>query len=394
MENASLAWLGAEAPSSAALSGAAEAFANGSLGAISSAAAAAAQSCEIDEGFKRTFYAASYSLIFVLGLLTNSVALGVFCCCLGHRTEATTYMFNLVLSDLFFIATLPFRAVYYVRGGWPFGDWLCKLSGVLFLTNMYGSVLFLTCICADRFLAIVHPFRSRTLRTPRAARAACVGVWLIVILGSSPSFLLKTTNNAGGTNASSPDGPRTCFENFPTNTWKSFLSSIVIFMEVVGFLIPLVVMVYCSCMILKTINGSRGLQRSPFDRRKIQRMITATVVIFVACFLPHHVVLVFYTLVRRDTITSCAALRAVKAAYPITLCLASANCCLDPIIYYFTTEAFRRSLRRGVNRGSSFLLSETLRVTESVMAMAGERAGGVNGRASLTRQQSQSQSQV
>ncbi|CAN0381869.1 unnamed protein product [Lampetra fluviatilis] len=392
MENASLAWLGAESPSSAGLSDAANAFANVSLGAISSAAE---QSCEIDEDFKRTFYAASYSLIFVLGLLTNSVALGVFCCCLGHRTEATTYMFNLVLSDLFFIATLPFRAVYYVRGGWPFGDWLCKLSGVLFLTNMYGSILFLTCICADRFLAIVHPFRSRTLRTPRAAKAACVGVWLIVILGSSPSFLLKTTNASNGGNVSSTDGPRTCFENFPTNTWKSFLSSIVIFMEVVGFLIPLVVMVYCSCMILKTINRSRGLQRSPFDRRKIQRMITATVVIFVVCFLPHHVVLVFYTLVRRDTITSCAALRVVKAAYPITLCLASANCCLDPIIYYFTTEAFRRSLRRGVNRGSSFLLSETLRVTESVMAMAGERAGGgVNGRASLTRQQSQSQSQV
>uniref|UniRef100_UPI00358EF0BB lysophosphatidic acid receptor 6-like n=1 Tax=Myxine glutinosa TaxID=7769 RepID=UPI00358EF0BB len=330
--------------------------------------------CKINEDFQRTFYAAAYSLIFVLGVVTNSIALAVFCCCLDRHTETTIYMCNLILSDLFFIATLPLRTTYYVRGTWDFGAVVCKLSGALFLVNMYGSIMFLTCIAADRFLAIVHPFRSRTLRTPCTARFVCFVVWCIVLLGASPSFFVKTSSSEKGNKT-------TCFENFSKDIWKGVLSSIVIFIEVVGFLIPFIIMVYCSCAILKTMSKPSRLQRCPFDRKRIHRMITVTLIIFVTCFLPHHILLVFYTLVRRDNIQGCRALQLVKMAYPITLCLASANCCLDPIIYYFTTDAFRRSLRRGVDRGSSFLLSETFRVAESIKGNSREHE---NGRASLS----------
>eukprot|EP00069_Balaena_mysticetus_P016198 bmy_09605T0 len=60
---------------------------------------------------------------------------------------------------------------------------------------MYGSILFLTCISADRFLAIVYPFKSKTLRTKRNAKIVCIAVWLTVMGGSAPAVFFQSTHS-------------------------------------------------------------------------------------------------------------------------------------------------------------------------------------------------------
>lgn len=137
--------------------------------------------CTKNDGFKYPLYSTVFSLVFVVGLITNMAAMYIFTCSLKLRNETTTYMINLVVSDLLFVFTLPLRVFYFLNQDWPFGGVLCKLSVSLFYTNMYGSILFLTCISADRFLAIVHPLRSRALRTKRNAKIVCVAVWVLEI---------------------------------------------------------------------------------------------------------------------------------------------------------------------------------------------------------------------
>ncbi|KAK7882932.1 hypothetical protein WMY93_029106 [Mugilogobius chulae] len=150
--------------------------------------------CPKNDEFKYPLYSTIFSIVFVVGLITNVVAIYIFMCTLKLRNETTTYMMNLVVSDLLFVFTLPLRIFYFISRDWPFGSMLCKVSVSLFYTNMYGSILFLTCISVDRFLAIVHPFRSRTLRTKRNAKIVCMAVWVLVLSGSLPSgFLLNKT---------------------------------------------------------------------------------------------------------------------------------------------------------------------------------------------------------
>ncbi|XP_032827709.2 lysophosphatidic acid receptor 6-like [Petromyzon marinus] len=311
--------------------------------------------CTADAHFKNTFYAVAYSLVFVVGLCVNGVSCWVFCRHIKCHSETTIYMSNLVVSDLLFVGSLPLRVLYYARGGlWPFGELACKLSKAVFLVNMYGSVLFLTCICADRFLAIVHPLRSRPLRTPRIARLVSAAVWLFVALCGAPVFALRAANvpppppppppsDAAAAAAAAAATTTTCFENFSQEDW-SRIGAVVVFVELVGFVIPLCVMVYCSCQILLTIRKTSMLTQSSLNKDKIQKMIGATLAIFVTSFLPHHVTLMLYTMVRTETVGGCAALRTLRTIYPVTLSLASANCCLDPVIYYFTTETFRQTL--------------------------------------------------
>ncbi|KAM4796624.1 lysophosphatidic acid receptor 6 [Rhinophrynus dorsalis] len=297
--------------------------------------------CRPDDSFKYTLYGCIFSMVFVLGLISNCVALYIFSCSLKVRNETTTYMINLAISDLLFVFTLPFRIFYFVARHWPFGDILCKISVTLFYTNMYGSILFLTCISLDRFLAIVYPFQSKTIRTKRNAKIACLAVWLTVIAGSVPASFFRSTNTNNKNN-----NTETCFENFSNDTWKTYLSKIVIFIEIVGFFIPLILNVFCSTVVLKTLKKPVTLSRSKLNKTKVLKMIVVHLGIFCFCFIPYNINLVLYSLMRTQAFSNCSVKTIVRTMYPITLCIAVSNCCFDPIIYYFTSETIQNSIKK------------------------------------------------
>uniref|UniRef100_A0A3B1IYI8 Lysophosphatidic acid receptor 4 n=1 Tax=Astyanax mexicanus TaxID=7994 RepID=A0A3B1IYI8_ASTMX len=281
--------------------------------------------CSIDDSFKYNLYGVVYTVAFVLGLVTNCASLFVFCCRMKMRNETTLFMTNLALSDLIFVFTLPFKIYYNVRRHWPFGDGLCKISGGAFITNIYGSMLFLTCISVDRFLAIVYPFRSRSIRTRRNAGIVCVLIWMLILGG----------------------GITTCFEGFSQKTWKTYLSKITIFIEVVGFLIPLLINLACSSMVLRTLRRPATLCQIGTNKERVLRMIVVHLAIFIVCFVPYNSVLFVYAMVRTQAVDSCWLEVLARTLYPITLCIATLNCCFDPVVYYFTSESFKKSLTTG-----------------------------------------------
>ncbi|MEQ2180501.1 hypothetical protein GOODEAATRI_001816 [Goodea atripinnis] len=300
-------------------------------------------SCEKNDDFKYFMYSVVFSLVFVVGLLFNVIAMYIFFCTLKVRNETTTYMMNLVVSDTLFVLSLPFRIVYFIRRDWLFGSILCKISVALFYTNMYSSILFLTCISMDRFLAIVHPFRSQSIRTKRTAKLACLMVWVMVLSGSIPTGFLLDTTSPNNTNSSS----KFCFENYSKKQWKAELSKVVIFIETVGFILPLLLNVFCSVMVLRTLKKSQTISRGgSLNKAKVLRMIFVNLLIFCFCFIPYNVNLIFYALVRSNILKGCYAEQVVRTIYPIALCLAVTNCCFDPVVYYFTSETIQSSIKR------------------------------------------------
>ncbi|XP_072518826.1 lysophosphatidic acid receptor 6 [Salminus brasiliensis] len=301
--------------------------------------------CTFQDDFKYTLYSTVFSLVFVLGLLLNVIALYVFTCILKQRNETTIYMMNLVVSDTLFVLSLPFRIYYFINRNWPFGPTFCKITVALFYTNLYGSILFLTCVCADRFLAIVYPLASRSLRTKGKAKIACCGIWILVLSGSfSIGFKLDITEGNNTNNKSY------CFEKYSNDQWKSKLSKVVVFMEMAGFVIPLLINLFCSMMIVRILRNPNTLDHGgQLNKTKILRMIVVHLLIFCFCFVPYNVNLVFYTLVRSQTITNCTVERVVKTIYPIAFCIAVTNCCFDPVIYYFTSETIQNTIRRKSN---------------------------------------------
>ncbi|XP_017292443.1 lysophosphatidic acid receptor 6-like [Kryptolebias marmoratus] len=300
-------------------------------------------SCDKNDDFKYPLYSVVFSLVFVVGLVFNMVAVYIFGCTLKLRNETTTYMMNLVVSDSLFVLSLPFRIVYFIKRDWVFGSVLCKISVALFFTNMYGSILFLSCISVDRFLAIVYPFKSQRIRTKRNAKLACLMVWVMVLSGGIPTGILLDTTSPNNTNSSS----NFCFENYSRKQWKAELLKVVWFIETVGFILPLMLNVFCSVKVLWTLRKPERISRGgSLNKQKVLRMIIVHLFVFCFCFIPFNINLIFYALVRTKVLDGCYAEQVVRTIYPIALCIAVTNCCFDPVIYYFTSETIQSSIRR------------------------------------------------
>uniref|UniRef100_A0A8C6SV48 Lysophosphatidic acid receptor 4 n=1 Tax=Neogobius melanostomus TaxID=47308 RepID=A0A8C6SV48_9GOBI len=258
------------------------------------------EDCGIDDSFKYNLYSVVYSVVFILGLVTNCAALFVFCFRMKMRNETTMFMTNLALSDLVFVFTL---------------------------------MLFLTCISVDRFLAIVYPFRSRSIRTRRNAALVCAAVWLTIVGGAFPCFQNK--EQYVSISYGSEIIRKVCYIKY----------SLDYFIIIVGFLCPLLANLVCSSLVLRTLRRPVTVGHSE-NKQRVLRMIVVHLSIFIVCFVPYNSILFLYALVRTQALANCGVERFARTLYPITLCMASLNCCLDPVVYYFTSESFKKTTGR------------------------------------------------
>ncbi|NXK96278.1 LPAR5 protein, partial [Formicarius rufipectus] len=302
------------------------------------------QTCK-DYTFNHHLLLPGYILILVTGLILNVVALWIFVRYLRLKSVVMIYMFNLAISDLTFTLSLPMRLYYYSNHHWPFGSTLCQVSGSVFQINMYGSCLFLMCVNLDRYIAIVHPLRWRHLRRPKVAKILCLVVWVVIFMGSIPTAIVHKQNYCKVQNQTI----YLCFESFSDNIWQNNLFPLVILAEILGFLLPLSCVTYCSIRIFQELCQSS--QTKTLRQRKTVRLLVVNLVIFIICFVPYNSTLAVYGMIKaqvmkveKDTQAS------VRQTLIITMMMASMNCTLDPLVYYFSTEGFRntfKKLRRG-----------------------------------------------
>ncbi|KAJ6657443.1 hypothetical protein lerEdw1_002502 [Lerista edwardsae] len=280
-------------------------------------------------------YAATYTLIFVPGLLANSLALGVLCRLVRKRRAATIFMANLAAADLAHVLSLPLRMYYYFRRSWPFGGFLCQLCFYLKYLNMYASICFLTCISVQRCLFLLHPFRARAWKA-RYDIAVSAAVWTVVGAACLALPVLRAPTASG-------DG--TCFSDLEVRRLTAGAAiALVLVAELSGFVIPLAVIVYCTWRMRQLLRESQAEPQHAKENRRAWRMVLVCAAVFFLCFTPYHVNFPLFMMAKQEVAMSCAARRQALRFHPVSLSLASLNCCLDPILYYFMTSEFQERL--------------------------------------------------
>ncbi|KAM6202674.1 ovarian cancer G-protein coupled receptor 1 [Rhynchocyon petersi] len=287
--------------------------------------------CTIDHTIHQTLAPVVYVTVLVVGFPANCLSLYFGYLQIKARNELGVYLCNLTVADLFYICSLPFWLQYVLQhDNWPLSDLSCHVCGVLLYENIYISVGFLCCISIDRYLAVAHPFRFHQFRTLKAAAGVSVLIWVKELLASIFFFRHKQV-------MVDEDRHRVCFEHYPIQAWQRRINY---YRFLVGFLFPLCLLLFSYRGILRAVRRSHGTQQS--RKAQIQRLVLSTVVIFLACFLPYHVLL----LVRSVWEASCDFARDIFNAYHFALLLTSVNCVADPVLYCFVSETTHRDLAR------------------------------------------------
>ncbi|XP_070609430.1 ovarian cancer G-protein coupled receptor 1 [Erythrolamprus reginae] len=281
------------------------------------------QNCTIDHSIHQMLSPVIYILVFVVGLPANCLSLYYAYLQVKVKNELGIYLCNLTVADLLYIFSLPFWLQYVLQhDNWTYNELLCKICGILLYENIYISVGFLCCISIDRYLALVYPFRFQQCRTMKAAVVVSTVIWTKEIVTCWLFFKHAEVSKDSESHA-------VCFEHYPIKIWEHNIN---FYRFAAGFLFPFCLLIFSYCGILRVVRKSHGTQK----KRKIQikRLVSSTILIFLICFGPYHVLLLIRSLFEK----SCEFAARIFNFYHISLLLTTFNCVADPILYCFSSE--------------------------------------------------------
>ncbi|KAM4708975.1 proteinase-activated receptor 4 [Discoglossus pictus] len=290
-----------------------------------------------------------YTVVFLIGLPSNGLALWVLATKVKKMTS-TVFLINLAAADLLLIVMLPFKISYYfMNNHWIFGEIMCRALTSCFYANIFCSVLLLMSISIDRYLAVVHPFFSRTFRSKTFALIMCSASWIISILSVLPLATLRQSYPLLDTDLI------LCHDVLPRYEQAQYLFYYFVCLIVLGFLIPLVIIIFCYVSVI------RALIRSGEKYNYAVKLTALVLVIVVVLLTPSNIVLLIHYSER-----CLHEFGDLYTVYMVCLAISSFNSCVDPFVYYYVSEEFREKVR-GQFRKSAKMSVTSLKTSKEVL---------------------------
>ncbi|KAM9723923.1 opioid receptor, delta 1b [Menidia menidia] len=278
---------------------------------------------------------ALYSLICVVGLLGNVLVMYGVLRYTKMKTATNIYIFNLALADALATSTLPFQSAKYLMSTWPFGELLCKVVIGIDYYNMFTSIFTLTMMSVDRYIAVCHPVKALDFRTPAKAKLINVCIWILASAVGGPVMVMAVTKVT-------EKGSTACTLRFPEPEWYwDTVTKICVF--ILAFVVPVLVITVCYGLMilrLKSVRLLSGSKEKDRNLRRITRMVLVVVAAFIFCWTPIHIFIIVKTMVNIDHQNLL-----VVACWHLCIALGYINSSLNPLLYAFFDENFKRCFR-------------------------------------------------
>lgn len=272
---------------------------------------------------------------FILGVLGNIYLFVMFC----RRprkdwTNMMIYITNLAIADCVVLIILPIRiASYYEASKTSQANWalwdssnreLCYFLVSVNYVNMYVSIFTMTAISVVRYVAIKYPLKARYIMSRKKALVVCALIWVVMCSLSAIFHYVDNPKN------------QTDFKCFQKNQDGALPLSFILVLTVAGFLLPFLIMLYCSAKIIHTLRKQLDIG---IRAEKIQCMfiITANLIVFVVCFFPVHFGFLFKFILEKSE-SSCDMQIFAHNFVHGAMCFSIMNCGLDSFSYYFANK--------------------------------------------------------
>nr|XP_057914981.1 mu-type opioid receptor [Doryrhamphus excisus] len=287
---------------------------------------------------------ALYSIVCVVGLVGNVLVMYIIVRYTKMKTATNIYIFNLALADALVTSTLPFQSVNYLMGTWPFGDILCKMVMSIDYYNMFTSIFTLTTMSIDRYVAVCHPVKALDFRTPRNAKIVNVCNWILSSAIGLPVMFMAST-------AVTPSSIVDCKLIFPHPSWY-WDTMLKISVFIFAFIMPVLIITVCYGLMilrLKSVRMLSGSQEKDRNLRRITRMVLVVVAVFIVCWTPIHIFVIITALINIPSST----LQTIT--WHFCIALGYTNSSLNPVLYGYLDENFKRCFREFCSSSPSLL---------------------------------------
>ncbi|XP_027857670.1 neuromedin-U receptor 1 [Xiphophorus couchianus] len=133
-----------------------------------------------------------YLLIFLTGLSGNLLTCAVIAKHKKMRNPTNFYLVSLAMSDLLVLMFAMPLEIYdlWENYPFPFGEGGCYFKTFLFETVCFASILNVTALSVERYIAVVHPLKTRYLSTNQHAKRVITVVWGVSMVCAVPNTSL------------------------------------------------------------------------------------------------------------------------------------------------------------------------------------------------------------
>uniref|UniRef100_U3I2B8 C-X-C motif chemokine receptor 6 n=1 Tax=Anas platyrhynchos platyrhynchos TaxID=8840 RepID=U3I2B8_ANAPP len=275
--------------------------------------------------FITIFLPCVYSFVFIFGLAGNALVFIILVFYEKLKTLTDIFLLNLAIADWIFLWTLPFWA-YSAAQEWIFGTVTCRIIRGLYNLNLYTSMLTLTSITFDRLISITFATKAHMSQTKRLkwGKLICGLIWVISVAFATPQLIFSDVFTIDKT---------ICLEKYPDHHIELVLEVIQV---TLGYFIPMLTMIICYSLIIKTLLNEK--------KQKAVRLIFVIMIFYFIFWTPFHIASFLHTFQSSFFDPDCETQSKLEKAIQVTETISMIHCCINPVIYAFVGEKFRKYL--------------------------------------------------
>ncbi|XP_069544262.1 galanin receptor type 1 [Brachyistius frenatus] len=262
-------------------------------------------------------------LILVTGLVGQTLVITILT---GRRKKESQPLHG--TDTLLLLLCLPFHTSAITLGYWPFSSFLCKAISFLGVACSAASVFTLAALAVTRYLTVVHPTWAYRSRMHRQIKLTVALLWVSASALAAPQFAFRTITMSSAVY---------CFAFL--SDFSQLVYSIALF--IFGFALPLGIIVLMYVKIYCFLRHARGLGNAP-QLERYQNQVTHTsallVLVFTLLWLPSYAIMFSFI---GGTLLGSPGYNTIAI---VARLLASSAAVVNPVLYGFASQKFRRDL--------------------------------------------------
>ncbi|XP_066508789.1 succinate receptor 1-like [Hoplias malabaricus] len=289
----------------------------------------------INSQLQKFYLSPIYAVEFAIGFPGNLLVVLGYIFCLTSWSSSNVYLFNLALSDLIFLCTLPHLSYSYAQDVHKVVPTLCVINRFILHVNLYSSILFMVWVSVDRLLVIRHPQRNHFLLSCRSSLCVSLLTWILVVIQISPllHFIVKDLKRSNWTRC----------HDFGSldDTESTFIYSLVL--TVTGFMLPLLALFLSSFKMVSLLITQEQAFGTSFQRPL--KIVRTAAIMFLVLYTPIHVMrnMRIASQLSWLTFSQCSKVY-IEVVYIITRPIAFMHSVINPIFYFLMTDRFKELL--------------------------------------------------
>ncbi|CAB1449828.1 unnamed protein product [Pleuronectes platessa] len=215
--------------------------------------------------------------LMLFGLLGNTLTLLVVWLRPHMRSSTDLYLSSMAVSDLLNLLLLPLD-IYKLMIG--LGVFACKLTSFLSECCYYCTILHITFLSLERYLAVCWPITSKTLVTHRRTRAVIGCLWLGAAVSAAPLLVMIEVEHER-----KEDEIGICILSESSHSSGLMLVAFIIYN--LYFLVPLCILGLVFILIGRTLRLRPQSSLKDKSHQHTVKMLGVIFLAFVLCWLPY-----------------------------------------------------------------------------------------------------------